>query len=214
MTERSFATVMIIDDHPLLRKGLGQLLEFESELKLITEAESGEQGLALAVHDEPDLIILDLNMPEMNGIDTLIALRDADITSRILILTVSDNIEDITQAIQAGADGYLLKDMKPELLLEEIKKAALGQMVIAPRLTEMLLDALHTRQPDPEPKLDELTIREREVADLLAEGQSNKQIALKLGISQETVKVHVKHVLNKLKLCSRVKVALYMAQQK
>ena len=214
MTEKSYATVIIIDDHPLLRKGLGQLLEFEPELKLIADASSGEQGLALAIHNEPDLIILDLNMPEMNGIDTLIALRDAGITSRILMLTVSDNVDDIAQAMRAGADGYLLKDMEPELLLEEIKKAATGKMVIDARLTELLVGALNTRQSDPELKLAELTSREREVAALLAEGQSNKQIALELEISQETVKVHVKHVLNKLKLCSRVKVALYMAQQK
>ena len=214
MTEKSYATVIIIDDHPLLRKGLGQLLEFEPELKLVADASNGEQGLALAIKNEPDLIILDLNMPEMNGIDTLIALRNAGITSRILMLTVSDNVNDISQAIQAGADGYLLKDMEPELLLEEIKKAAIGQMVIDARLTELLVGALNTRQTEPEPKLTELTSREREVAALLAEGQSNKQIALELDISQETVKVHVKHVLNKLKLCSRVKVALYMAQQK
>ena len=147
-------------------------------------------------------------------IDTLIALRDAGITSRILMLTVSDNVNDISQAIQAGADGYLLKDMEPELLLEEIKKAAIGQMVIDARLTKQLVDALPVRQADPESKLADLTSRELEVATLLAEGQSNKQIAKELEISQETVKVHVKHVLNKLKLNSRVKVALYMVQQK
>ena len=214
MTEKSYATLIIIDDHPLLRKGLDQLLEFEPELKLIADASSGEQGLTLAIHNEPDLIILDLNMPGMNGIDTLIALRDAGITSRILMLTVSDNIDDIALAFRAGADGYLLKDMEPELLLKEIKKAAIGKMVIDPSLTKLLVGALHTRQTEPEPKLTELTSRELEVAALLAEGQSNKQIATKLEISQETVKVHVKHVLNKLKLCSRVKVALYMTQQK
>ncbi len=214
MTEKSYATVIIIDDHPLLRKGLGQLLEFEPELKLLAEASNGEQGLALAIQNEPDLIILDLNMPGMGGIDTLIALRDAGITSRILMLTVSDTVNDISQAIQAGADGYLLKDMEPELLLEEIKKAAIGQVVIDARLTELLVGALHARQTEPEPKLTELTSRELEVATLLAKGQSNKQIALELDISQETVKVHVKHVLNKLKLCSRVKVALYITQQK
>ena len=214
MTEKSFATLIIIDDHPLLRKGLDQLLEFEPELKLIADASSGEQGLTLAIHNEPDLIILDLNMPGMNGIDTLIALRDAGITSRILMLTVSDNIDDIALAFRAGADGYLLKDMEPELLLKEIKKAAIGKMVIDPSLTKLLVGALHTRQTEPEPKLTVLTSRELEVAALLAEGQSNKQIATKLEISQETVKVHVKHVLNKLKLCSRVKVALYMTQQK
>lgn len=214
MTEKSYVTLIIIDDHPLLRKGLGQLLEFEPELKLIADASSGEQGLALAIQNEPDLIILDLNMPEMNGIDTLIALRDAGITSRILMLTVSDNINDIALAFRAGADGYLLKDMEPELLLEEIKKASIGQVVIDARLTELLVSALHTRQTEPELKLAELTNRELEVAALLAEGQSNKQIAMELEISQETVKVHVKHILNKLKLCSRVKVALYMAQQK
>ncbi|TXK94189.1 two-component system response regulator NarL [Methylococcaceae bacterium HT1] len=214
MTEKPYASVIIIDDHPLLRKGLGQLLEFEPELKLLAEASNGEQGLALAMQNEPDLIILDLNMPGMSGIDTLIALRDAGITSRILMLTVSDNVNDISQAIQAGADGYLLKDMEPELLLEEIKKAAIGQMVIDARLTKQLVDALPVRQADPESKLADLTSRELEVATLLAEGQSNKQIAKELEISQETVKVHVKHVLNKLKLNSRVKVALYMVQQK
>ena len=214
MSMEPYVSVIIIDDHPLLRKGLGQLLEFEPELKLVAEASSGEQGLALAIQNEPDLIMLDLNMPGMNGIDTLIALRDAGITSRILMLTVSDNIGDIAQAFKAGADGYLLKDMEPELLLEEIKKAAIGQMVIDARLTELLVGALQTRQTEPEPKLAELTSRELEVASLLAEGQSNKQIAMELEISQETVKVHVKHVLNKLKLCSRVKVALYMTQQK
>ncbi|TXL02147.1 hypothetical protein BMR09_17560 [Methylococcaceae bacterium CS3] len=130
------------------------------------------------------------------------------------MLTVSDNVNDISQAIQAGADGYLLKDMEPELLLEEIKKAAIGQMVIDARLTKQLVDALPVRQADPESKLADLTSRELEVATLLAEGQSNKQIAKELEISQETVKVHVKHVLNKLKLNSRVKVALYMVQQK
>ncbi len=214
MTEKPYASVIIIDDHPLLRKGLGQLLEFEPELKLLAEASNGEQGLALAMQNEPNLIILDLNMPGMSGIDTLIALRDAGITSRILMLTVSDNVNDISQAIQAGADGYLLKDMEPELLLEEIKKAAIGQMVIDARLTKQLVDALPVRQADPESKLADLTSRELEVATLLAEGQSNKQIAKELEISQETVKVHVKHVLNKLKLNSRVKVALYMVQQK
>ena len=214
MTDSPSATIMIIDDHPLLRKGLSQLLEFEPELKLVAEASSGEAGLALAVRDEPDLIILDLNMPEKNGIDTLIALRDADITSRILMLTVSDNVNDISQAIQAGADGYLLKDMEPDLLLEEIKKAATGQMVIDARLTELLAGALRNRQVDPGSQLDMLTTREREVLALLAEGLSNKQIALELETSEGTVKVHVKHVLEKLKLCSRVKVALFMAQQK
>ncbi|GAW85787.1 conserved hypothetical protein [Bathymodiolus platifrons methanotrophic gill symbiont] len=214
MTEKPYASVIIIDDHPLLRKGLGQLLEFEPELKLLAEASNGEQGLALAMQNEPDLIILDLNMPGMSGIDTLIALRDAGITSRILMLTVSDNVNDISQAIQAGADGYLLKDMEPELLLEEIKKAAIGQTVIDARLTKQLVDALPVRQADPESKLADLTSRELDVATLLAEGQSNKQIAKELEISQETVKVHVKHVLNKLKLNSRVKVALYMVQQK
>jgi len=185
MTDISFATVIIIDDHPLLRKGLSQLLEFEPELKLIAEAENGIQGLAIAIRDEPDLIILDLNMPEMNGINTLIALRNAGVTSRIIVLTVSDNVSDIIQVMRAGADGYLLKDIKPELLLEEIKKAALGQMVVDPRLTEVLVDAIHTHQPDHQPKLAELTIREREVATLIADGLSNKQISLELGISQE-----------------------------
>lgn len=114
------STVLIIDDHPLFRKGVSQLLALNDELHLIGEASSGEDGLEMAKGLEPDLILLDLNMKGMNGIETLRALREADLAARILILTVSDSAEDLVGAIRAGADGYLLKDMEPEELLERI----------------------------------------------------------------------------------------------
>ena len=116
----SESTVLLIDDHPLLRKGLRQLIELEDELTIIAEASNGKEGLALAVEHDPDLIILDLNMQGMDGLETLKAMRLQDVTARIIMLTVSDNDEDVLTAISYGADGYLLKDMDPEEILEKM----------------------------------------------------------------------------------------------
>ena len=207
MTTPATTSVIIIDDHPLFRKGVSQLIALDDRLHLIGEASSGEEGLELARALEPDLILLDLNMKGMSGIETLHALREADLAARILILTVSDAADDLVAAIRTGADGYLLKDMEPERLLEHIRQAATGQMTLSPQLTQILAQAL--RGDDRSKSLDELTERERQILRQIAHGYSNKMIARKLDITEGTVKVHVKNLLHKLGLRSRVEAAVW-----
>ena len=210
MTEEAIQTIITIDDHPLFRKGLADLLEMDDSLVLIGEAASGEEGLALAVELDPDLILLDINMKGMDGLETLRALKAAELDSRVMMLTVSDSEEDVLAAIRAGADGYLLKDMEPEDTLESIRAAAAGKLVVSERLTQLLAAALRSEANTPQNAEDAaLTQREHEILDLIAEGLSNKLIARALDISPGTVKVHVKNVLRKLNLNSRVEAAVW-----
>ena len=146
MFEDKPATIMMVDDHPLLRKGLNQLIEFEDDLEVIGEASSGKEAIEMAVQLEPDLITLDLNMKGMDGLETLKHLRDKGVDSRIIMLTVSDNDEDVVEAVRSGADGYLLKDMDPEDIVDKLREAALGKMVMSAKLTEVLATAL--RKPE------------------------------------------------------------------
>jgi two-component system nitrate/nitrite response regulator NarL len=203
-------TVMLVDDHPLLRKGLRQLLGFEPEFEIIAEAGSGAEALAMVSETEPDLIILDLNMQGMDGLETLKKFRDEGITSRIVMLTVSDNNEDVIKAISQGADGYLLKDSDPDELLEQIKKAASGKMVLSDAVNAALAAAIRRPAEKPAADINSLTNREYEILSLIAKGRSNKLIARELDISDGTVKVHVKHLLKKLNLRSRVEAAVWM----
>ena len=204
------AKMMMVDDHPLLRKGLSQLIEFEDELEIVAEASSGAEALTLAKEHDPDLITLDLNMQGMDGLETLRALRNQGVTGRIVMLTVSDSDEDVIEAIRSGADGYLLKDMDPEHLVDKLKEVVLGKMVMSEKLTEVLATAL--RKPDNRNvnALSSLTSREYEILKLISKGLSNKLIARELDISDGTVKVHVKHLLKKLSLKSRVEAAVWM----
>lgn len=208
------ATLMLVDDHPLLRKGLQQLIGLADNLEVIAEAGSGEEAIALGVELDPDLILLDLNMQGMNGQETLSRLREEGVTSRIVMLTVSDADEDVLDAISRGADGYLLKDMEPELLLEQIQRALQGKMVMSEAVTQVLASAIRKPHPPPANTIDSLTAREREILELIAQGLSNKLIARELDISDGTVKVHVKHLLKKLGLRSRVEAAVWMVNHK
>ncbi|WP_395344478.1 two-component system response regulator NarL [Ningiella sp. W23] len=204
------ATIMMVDDHPLLRKGLNQLIELEDDLKVVGEASSGAQGIDLALELEPDLITLDLNMQGMDGLETLKNMRDKGVDARIIMLTVSDNDEDVVEAVRLGADGYLLKDMDPEEIIEKLREAALGKMVMSSKLTEILATALRKPERAGSRALASLTSRELEILKLIAKGMSNKLIARELNISDGTVKVHVKHFLKKLNLRSRVEAAVWM----
>lgn len=213
-TTKSPAQVLLIDDHPLLRRGITQLLEMESDMEMAGEASNAEDGIRLAVELEPDLILLDLNMPKVNGLETLKRLREQGVASRIVIFTVSDHEEDVIAALRSGADGYLLKDMEPEDLLDQLHQAAVGRMVISDRLTALLAEALRNQKPTRnQPDFDSLTPREQEILRLIADGLSNKMIARRLDISEGTVKVHVKHLLKKLGLRSRVEVAVWAVQE-
>lgn len=212
-TETSPASILLIDDHPLLRKGVKQLIDLEDSMDVIGEASNAHEGVARAQELDPDLILLDLNMPEINGIETLKMLREAEVSSRIVVFTVSDNEEDVVAALKAGADGYLLKDMEPEELMQNLEQAALGKMVISDRLTALLAQALQSGRTDKSADTDSLTPREKQIIKLIAGGLPNKLIARKLNITEGTVKVHVKHLLKKLRLRSRVEVAVWAVQE-
>lgn len=207
------STILLVDDHPLLRKGLKQLLAFEDHLEVIAEAKSGVEAIDLAADNEPDLIILDLHMQGMDGLQTLTRLRDQGVSSRIVMLTVSDADDDVLAAISQGADGYLLKDTDPDVLLEQIKQAVDGKMVLSEAVTEVLATAIRRPAVRPASELDALTVREVEILECIAKGMSNKVIARELDISDGTVKVHVKHLLKKLGLRSRVEAAVWMVNQ-
>lgn len=205
--------VLIVDDHPLFRRGLVQLLRTIPAFVLVGEAASGAEGLALARELRPDLILLDLNMRGMNGIETLRTLREADLAARILILTVSDAADDLVAAIRAGADGYLLKDMEPEELLARIVEALSGRIVISESLNGLLARSLRDEAQAAERSLAPLTDRERDILGCLASGLSNKLIARDLNIAEGTVKVHIKNLLKKLKFRSRLEAAVWAIDQ-
>lgn len=202
-------TILVIDDHPLMRKGIVQLIAMTDSLRLIGEAGNGQQGLELACQLRPDLILLDLNMRGLSGMETLKAIKATDLEARVIILTVSDSEEDVVAALRAGADGYLLKDMEPEEVLHSLRIAAQGRMALGERVAEILADALrHQNQPRPADSVN-LTEREQDILALIALGHSNKLIGRELKITEGTVKVHVKHLLRKLHLDSRVEAAIW-----
>ncbi|MGI9304093.1 MAG: two-component system response regulator NarL [Gammaproteobacteria bacterium] len=206
-------SLIVIDDHPLFRKGVAQLLELDAGFVLAGEASSGRDGVALARETQPDLILLDLNMKGMNGIETLKALKQQEPASLVIMLTVSNAEKDLVRALRAGADGYLLKDMEPEELLDRLRNAIAGETVMDPSLTGMLADALREDNAT-QPAADAtLTDREQEILGLIAAGMSNKMIARELTISDGTVKVHVKNLLRKLNLRSRLEAAVWALGQ-
>jgi two-component system nitrate/nitrite response regulator NarL len=206
-------TVLLVDDHPLLRKGVSQLLELEDDIEVIGEASSGKDAIVQALTHNPDLILLDLSMKGMDGIETLGALRDAGVDSRIVVFTVSDDRTDVVSALKSGADGYLLKDTEPEELVDNIRQACSGKMVLSEQLTEVLAMTFRNERNQQESDLASLTRRELQIVKYIAEGMSNKLIGRKLDIAESTVKVHVKHLLKKLGLRSRVEAAVWMVEQ-
>lgn len=208
------ATILLIDDHPMLRNGVRQLISMEPSLTVAGEAGNGRDGIALAESLDPDLILLDLNMPEMNGFETLDILRRKPLSGRVVVFSVSNYREDLITALRRGADGYLLKDMEPEELLVALRQAAAGKMVVSPALTEVLAGALREVRSDDESDINSLTPRERDILKLIAQGQPNKMIARKLDITESTVKVHVKNLMKKMKVKSRVEAAVWVLQNK
>lgn len=214
MTTEEAATILLIDDHPMLRNGVKQLISMDPRLQVIDEASNGEQGVELAEQHDPDLILLDLNMPGMNGLATLDRLRQTALSGRVVVFSVSNHEDDVVNALKRGADGYLLKDMEPEELLKALHQAAAGQMVLSEALTPVLAASLRDNRPAAERDIQQLTPRERDILKLIAQGLPNKLIARKLAITESTVKVHVKHLLKKMKLKSRVEAAVWVLGNK
>lgn len=208
------STILLIDDHPMLRNGVKQLISLEPSLQVIGEAGDGKTGIQIAEEQDPDLILLDLNMPGMNGFETLDELRKRELSGRIILFTVSNYSDDLVNALKRGADGYLLKDMEPEELIVALKEAASGKLVVSPTLASVLAESLRDNTTQDDSNISTLTPREADILELISQGLSNKMIARKLDIAESTVKVHVKHLLKKLNLKSRVEAAVWVLQQK
>lgn len=202
--------VFLVDDHSLFRDGLESLLEKRADLEVVGTASSGREALRRIPETDPDVVLLDLKMPEMDGLATLEELAAAGAEARIIMLTVSDDEEDLIAALRAGAAGYLLKDAEPDELNRSLDRVLEGETVVTPRLTGSLAAAVRFGDEegaaaDP---LEDLTPREQEILRHIALGKSNKVIARELDISPDTVKLHVKNLLRKLDVSSRVSAAI------
>ena len=214
MTEDSPQTLLMIDDHPLFRRGVLQLLAEAPEFQVVGEASGGREGIELARQLVPNLILLDLNMKDMSGLDVLKVIKGWDLDTRVVMLTVSDEAGDLIAALRAGADGYLLKEMDPDDLVGKLKQAAAGEITLTERLTRLLAHSMREDSRPRHPDEAGLTEQEQRILDLIAQGMSNKLIARELGISDGTVKVHVKHLLRKLNLHSRLEAAVWAVEKK
>ena len=212
MTETT--RVLFIDDHPLFRRGVRQLLALEEGFTVVGEAAGGHEGIELAKLHAPDLILLDLNMKGIDGLETLRTLRDLGCDARIILLTVSNAPEDLIAAIRAGSDGYILKDNDPEDILKMICSAMDGQNAISPELTSLLATALREESVTENRHHASLTERETAILKCLAAGMSNKVIGRELDIMESTVKVHIRNLLKKLHFRSRVEAAVWAVGNK
>jgi two-component system nitrate/nitrite response regulator NarL len=215
MNEKKRIRVLLVDDHTLFRKGLAELLEQRGEISVAGIAGNGDEALQLLKDTQPDVVISDLNMPPHGGLALLRQVRADGWRGPVLMLTVSDAEDDLASAMSAGAQGYLLKDMEPDDVVDAVQRAVRGETVVAPAMTLKLVHLLQGGgQPPKSDALQQLTAREREILEYLAQGLSNKAIARQLDISHDTVKLHVRHILAKLNLTSRVEAAVFAVEQK
>ncbi len=223
--------LLLVDDHTLFRRGLKALLEQDERFAVSAEAGDVGEALRCLAQQQPDVILLDNHLPGVRGVDAIPALKEAAPAARVLMLTVSENENDLAAALQAGADGYLLKTVESDQLCETIVKVVDGESVISPEMMTKLVAVFRSRPSaaptavpavapvsapvtpavprEAVPSADLLSPREREILLLIARGDSNKLIARELDIAETTVKIHVQHILRKLGLSSRVQAAVY-----
>ena len=207
--------VLIIDDHTLFRSGIKLLLERQAGFAVVGEAGSALDGVKRAKKLKPDVILLDLHMPDIGGLKFIALLREEMPTAQIIMLTVSEDAEDLLEALRAGARGYLLKNIETDFLLDAIRRAAKAESVMSPLMANKLADAI--RQPEKasnasDSSLEKLSPREREVITMLARGASNKEIARSLDLVESTVKIHVQGILRKLNLSSSVQAEVFAVE--
>ena len=207
-------SVMLVDDHTLFRKGLAELLEGRDSIRVVAATGNPAEALVMARELRPDVAIVDLNMPPHGGLALLRQLREEGWQGTSIVLTVSDAEDDMANALAGGARGYLLKDMEPDELVEAVRRALRGETVVAPAMTLKLVSLLHPKRGAAARQglLADLTPREHEILQYLTQGMTNKAIARALAISHETVKLHVRRVLAKLKLSSRVEAAVFAVE--
>jgi two-component system nitrate/nitrite response regulator NarL len=215
MTDRPIR-VLIVDDHALFRSGVKALLGRQAGIDVVGEAGDGLEGVKRAKALKPDVVLLDLHMPGMSGREAVRVIQDEAPASRVLMLTVSEDAEDLLETLKSGAAGYLLKNIDADYLLDSIRRAARGESVMSPQMTGKLVTGLKSLARGDAGAPDErerLTPREREILQQLARGASNKEIARALDLAESTVKIHVQHILRKLNLTSRVQAAVYAVEQ-
>lgn len=208
--------VLLVDDHTLFRSGLETLLERHG-IEVIATAGNGREGFLMARELQPEVVLLDMRMPEMSGLEVLSGLRAVGFRNPIVMLTTSNEEQDLVECLRNGASGYLLKDMEPSELVTALREIVAGKTIVAPELATVLARVVQGEAEEeggaPASPFAELTPRELEILCLLAEGQSNKVIARNLGISDGTVKLHVKAILRKLDVHSRVEAAVMAVEQ-
>jgi DNA-binding NarL/FixJ family response regulator len=204
-------SILIVDDHAILRDGLKNILSFEGDIHVVGEAVSGEEAIILTEKLSPDVIIMDINLPGMNGVETTAVIKAKNPDARILMLTMYTHDEYLLSALKAGADGYLLKDAPSEHVVDAINAVYRGESMITPRMTKKLVN-IHLQQTQVKKDDSNLTDREQEVLIGLVEGLSNKEIAEKLFISDKTVKIHVSKIFKKLEVKSRSQAVIYAVQ--
>jgi DNA-binding NarL/FixJ family response regulator len=205
--------VIVADDHQLMREGTAALLSADERIEVVGLARDGREAIALADRRKPDVVLLDLNMPEVGGLEACARLRETPSppAPEVLVLTVSDEEPDLYAALRVGAAGYLTKDMPPAELIEAVLAVARGEPRIAPAMASRMLVDLGRPPAEPDP-LEALSARERDVLGLIAEGLRNREIAERLVISETTVKTHVRHVLEKLRFRNRAEAAAFAAR--
>jgi NarL family two-component system response regulator LiaR len=201
--------VLIVDDHGIVRQGLRTYLELLHDLEVTGEAESGLEAVAQVRQHQPDVVLMDLVMPEMDGIEATRQIGTISPSTKVIVLTSFADDERVFPAIKAGARGYLLKDVSPDDLAGAIRAVHEGKTHLHPDITRKLVDQFAGAEADPGPTLDDLTPRELEVLRLIAKGMSNREIAQALSISEKTVKTHVSNILSKLDLADRTQAAIY-----
>jgi two-component system nitrate/nitrite response regulator NarL len=205
--------VLIVDDHTLFRSGIKLLLERQTGFEVVGEASDGLEGVKRAKQLKPDVVLLDLHMPGTSGLEAIPLLRDEAPQTQVIMLTVSEDAEDLLDALRAGARGYLLKNIETDFLLESIRHAAAGESVMSAQMAGKLADAMRVPQKTATgANPGKLTPREREIIVMLASGASNKEIARTLDLAESTVKIHVQGILRKLNLASRVQAAVYAVE--
>ncbi len=201
--------ILLADDHAILRQGLRLILSADPAIQVVGEASNGEEAVARAEELNPDVVLMDVHMPVVDGIQATQRIRASRPQIRILMLTVSDRDQDLFGALKAGAKGYLLKNTEARQVLDAIQRVYQGEAILPPTLAARVLDEFATPPP---PVVNALTEREVEIIRLIAQGRGNKEIASLLALSENTVKTHVRHILDKLQLRSRSEAAAYAVQ--
>ncbi len=206
--------VLLVDDHTLFRSGIKLLLERQAGFEVVGEAGDGLEGVKRAKQLKPDVVLLDLHMPITSGLEAIPLLREEVPDAQIIMLTVSEDADDLLDALRAGARGYLLKNIETDFLLNSIRSAANGESVMSSQMAGKLADVMRatSKETTSATEINKLTPREREIIVMLARGASNKEIARSLDLAESTVKIHVQGILRKLNLASRVQAAVYAVE--